>query len=159
MRGNLRSHMILWGNRSANTDREKRYRRTNQLTYVVEILLVFAVSIMAEFAFDHLGFSGPWVDLGITALLLFLVGRAFAGRTHDIGRTDNWTLIPIVLFSAGWLLPVFWDGAPTWVEITGRLLWVLVLIAPALFKGDEGENKYGAPPENAIEWKVIANVG
>ena len=151
--------MILWGNRSANSETERRYRRTNRITYVVEILLVFAVSLLAEFAFELLGFSGPWVDLSLTALLLFLVGRAFAGRTHDIGRTDNWTLIPIVLFSAGWLLPVFWDGAPTWVEISGRLIWVLALMTPVFFKGDEGENQFGAPPQNAIEWKVIANVG
>ncbi|MYF79824.1 MAG: hypothetical protein F4180_08285, partial [Chloroflexi bacterium] len=117
--------MILLGRRTATTEREKRYRRTNRKTYVVEILLVFAVSLLAEFAFDRLGLTGPWVDLGLTALLLFLVGRAFAGRSHDIGRTDNWTLIPIVLFSAGWLVPVFWDGAPAWVEISGRLIWVL----------------------------------
>lgn len=151
--------MILLGRRTATTEREKRYRRTNRKTYVVEILLGFAVSLLAEFVFDRLGLTGPWVDLGLTALLLFLVGRAFAGRSHDIGRTDNWTLIPIVLFSAGWLVPVFWDGAPTWVEISGRLIWVLALISPVLFKGDEGENQFGSPPENAIEWKVIANVG
>lgn len=151
--------MNLLGLRSATTDREKRYRRTNRITYVVEILLVFAVSIMVEFAFDRLGLTGWWIDLGLTALLLFLVGRAFAGRTHDIGRTDNWTMIPIVLFSVGWLVPVFWDGAPAWVEVSGRLIWVLALISPVLLKGDEGDNQYGAPPENAIEWRVIANVG
>lgn len=151
--------MNLLGLRSATTDTEKRYRRTNRITYVVEILLVFAVSIMVEFAFDRLGWTGWWIDLGLTALLLFLVGRAFAGRTHDIGRTDNWTMIPIVLFSVGWLVPVFWDGAPAWVEVSGRLIWVLALISPVLLKGDEGDNQYGAPPENAIEWRVIANVG
>ncbi len=151
--------MILLGRRSAASDRETRYRRTNRKTYVVEILLVFAVSLLAEFVFEQLGLTGPWVDLVLTALLLFLVGRAFAGRTHDIGRTDNWTLIPIVIFSAGWLVPVFWDGAPLWVEVTGRLIWVMALITPVLFKGDEGENQFGSPPENAIEWKVIANVG
>lgn len=151
--------MILLGRRTATTEREKRYRRTNRKTYVVEILLVFAVSLLAEFVFDRLGFAGYWVDLALTALLLFLVGRAFAGRTHDIGRTDNWTLIPIVIFSAGWLVPVFWEGAPLWVEVTGRLIWVLALITPVLIRGDEGENQFGSPPENAIEWKVIANVG
>lgn len=151
--------MILLGRRTATNEQEKRYRRTNRKTYVVEILLVFAVSLIAEFVFDRLGLTGLWVDLALTALLLFLVGRAFAGRTHDIGRTDNWTLIPIVVFSAGWLLPVFWDGAPPWIEITGRLIWVLALIAPVFLKGDQGENRFGSPPENAIEWKVIANVG
>ena len=151
--------MNLLGRRSATSESETRYRRTNRKTYVVEILLVFAVSILAEFAFDRLGLTGRWVDLSLTALLLFLVGRAFAGRTHDIGRTDNWTLIPIVIFSAGWLVPVFWDGAPPWIEVTGRLIWVLALIMPVLFKGDEGENRFGSPPENAIEWKVIAPVG
>ena len=151
--------MILLGRRSATSESERRYRRTNRKTYVVEILLVFAVSLLAEFVFDRLGLTGRWVDLGLTALLLFLVGRAFAGRTHDIGRTDDWTLIPIVIFSAGWLVPVFWDGAPPWIEVTGRLIWVLALIMPVLFKGDEGENRFGSPPENAIEWKVIANVG
>ena len=151
--------MILLGRRSPTTERESRYRRTNRKTYVVEILLVFAVSLLAEFVFDRLGLTGRWVDLGLTALLLFLVGRAFAGRTHDIGRTDNWTLIPIVIFSAGWLVPVFWEGAPPWVEVSGRLIWVLALITPVLIKGDEGENRFGSPPENAIEWKVIANVG
>ena len=151
--------MMFLGRRSATTESERRYRRTNRKTYIVEILLVFTVSLLAEFVFDRLGLTGRWVDLGLTALLLFLVGRAFAGRTHDIGRTDNWTLIPIVIFSAGWLVPVFWEGAPAWVEVTGRLIWVLALIMPVLFKGDEGENRFGSPPENAIEWKVIANVG
>ena len=55
--------MIFLGRRSATTESETRYRRTNRKTYVVEILLVFAVSLLAEFAFDRLGLTGRWVDL------------------------------------------------------------------------------------------------
>ena len=151
--------MIRLGQRSAISETEKRHRRTNRKTYVVEILLVFAVCLAAGFIFDQLGLTERWVDFVLTALLLFLIGRAFAGRTHDIGQTDYWTLIPLAVFSAGWLVAVFWQEAPLWVEIVAHFAWALVLFAPLLFRGNEGENKFGSPPEDAIELKVIANVG
>lgn len=151
--------MILLGQRSAISSTERRYRRTNRKTYIVEILLIFGASLLAEFAFDQLGLPEHWADLVLTAILLFLIGRAFAGRSHDIGRTDNWTVIPLTVFSAGWLVAVFWHEAPLWVEIVAHLAWALALFTPVMFRGDKGENRFGSAPEDAIELKVIANVG
>lgn len=151
--------MILLSNRSANTYTERRYRRVNRRTYVVEILLIFAASLVVEVAFERLGLPEFWVDAALTVLLLFLIGRAFAGRSHDMGRTDNWTLIPLAVFSGGWLVAAFWHEAPLWVEVIAHLAWALALFTPLLFRGSEGENQFGASPEEAVELKVIANVG
>ena len=151
--------MILLGQRSANTNVERRFRRTNRRTFVIEVLLIFGVTQLIEFVLDRIGVSELWVDVGMTTLLLFLVGRAFAGRTHDLGRTDQWTLLPLAVFAAGWLSAMFWIDAPIAVEIVAHLAWAAALVTVALLRGDTGENKFGSAPEEAIELKVIANVG
>ncbi|MCY4475460.1 MAG: DUF805 domain-containing protein [Chloroflexi bacterium] len=151
--------MILLGHRTAVTEVERRHRRTNRRTYVVEVLLIFAVSLAVEFALDRLGVAGLWVDLLLASLLLFLVARAFAGRTHDLGRTDYWTIIPLLIFAGGWLTSFFWADAPLAIEIASHLAWSVALVSVAFVKGNEGENRFGAAPEDAIELKVITNVG
>ena len=121
--------------------------------------MIFAVSFLIEFALDRLGVDGLWVDLILAALLLFLVARAFAGRTHDLGRTDYWTIIPLIVFAGGWLTSFFWADAPLAVEIVSHMAWSMALVSVAFVKGNEGENRYGSAPEEAVELKVIANVG
>ena len=93
--------MILLGHRTPVNETERRYRRVNRKTYVVEVLLIFGASLLVEFALERLGVPSLWVDLVMTGALLFLVARALAGRSHDMGLTDNWTLIPLAVFSAG----------------------------------------------------------
>ncbi len=121
--------------------------------------MIFAASFLIEFALDRLGVGGLWVDLMLATLLLFLVARAFSGRTHDLGRTDYWTIIPLVVFAGGWLTSFFWADAPLAVEIVSHLAWSVALVSVAFVKGNEGENRYGSAPEEAIELRVIANVG
>ena len=151
--------MLFLGQRTAVSEVEKRHRRTNRRTYVVEVLLVFAIILSIQFALDRLGVAGLWLEMLLAFLLLFLVARAFSGRTHDLGRTDYWTIIPLVIFAAGWLTSFFWADAPLVVEIASHLAWSMTLVSVALIKGDEGENRYGSAPEEAVELKVIANVG
>ncbi len=121
--------------------------------------MIFAFSLLIEFAFDRLGVSGLWTDLLLALLLLFLVARAFSGRTHDLGRTDYWTIIPLVVFAGGWVTTFFWTDAPLAVEIVSHMAWSIALVSVAFVKGNEGENRYGSAPEEAVELKVIANVG
>lgn len=151
--------MILLGNRSARTNVERRFRRINRRTFVVEVLLIFFVTLAVEFILDRFGIPELWVDVGMTTLLLFLVGRAFAGRTHDLGRTDQWTLLPFAVFAGGWLVALFWTDAPFVVEIIAHLAWASALVTAALLRGNQGENKFGSSPDEAVELKVIANVG
>jgi uncharacterized membrane protein YhaH (DUF805 family) len=151
--------MILLGHRTAATEVEKRHRRTNRRTYVVEVLLIFGASFLIEFALDRLDVPGLWVDFALALPLLFLVARAFSGRTHDFGRTDNWTLIPLIVFAGGWLTSALWPDAPLAVEIVSHLAWSIALVSVAFIKGNEGENRYGSAPAEAVELKVIANVG
>ena len=151
--------MILLGNRTAVSEVETRHRRTNRRTYVVEVLLIFALSLAAQSALDRFGVPGIWVDLGRALPLLFLVVRAFSGRTHDIGRTDNWTLIPAAIFAGGWLTSVFWADAPLVVEVVSYIAWSMALVSVAFIKGNEGDNRFGSAPDGAVELKVIANVG
>lgn len=151
--------MILLGQRSASTNVERRFRRINRRTFVIEVLLIFVVTQLIEFVLDRVGVSEIWVDIGMTTLLLFLVGRAFAGRTHDLGRTDQWTLLPLAVFAVGWLSALFWTDAPLAVEIVAHFAWASALVTVALIRGNAGENKFGSAPEEAVELKVIANVG
>lgn len=151
--------MILLGQRTAVTEVEKRHRRTNRRTYVVEVLIIFAISFLFEFALNRIGIGERWSELLLAALLLFLVARAFAGRTHDLGRTDYWTIIPLVIFAGGWLTSFLWADAPLAVKIVSHLAWSMALVSVAFIKGNEGENRYGSAPEEAVELKVIANVG
>ena len=121
--------------------------------------MIFAVSFLIEFALDRLGIYGLWVDSLMAALLLFLVARAFAGRSHDLGRTDYWTIIPLAVFAGGWLTSLFWADAPLAIEILSHLAWSVALVSVVFIRGDQGENRYGSAPEEAVELKVIANVG
>ena len=155
--------MILLGDRTAVSDLEKRHRRTNRRTYFVEVILILGLilgnTLLVEFAFDQFGVSDMWIDIPMTLALLFLIGRAFLGRSHDLGRTDEWTLLLLAMFAGGWLVALFWTEAPFAVEALAHLTWVLAIVAPALIRGNEGENRYGSSPESAIELKVIANAG
>ena len=151
--------MIFLGHRSASTDVERRHRRTNRRTYVVEVLIIFALTMLIELALDRLGVDHLWVEIALASLLLFLIARAFSGRTHDLGKTDYWTFIPLLVFAGGWLTTFFWSDAPLAVEIVSHLAWSMALVSVAFIKGNEGENRYGAAPEEAVELKVIANVG
>ena len=151
--------MILLGNRTAVTEVEKRHRRTNRRTYVVEVFLIFGASLLIEFAMDRLGVSEIWVDLALTLALLFLVARAIAGRSHDLGLTDDWTLIPLAVFAGGWLVSVFWTNAPIMFEVAAHFMWALAIVSPAFLRGNNGENRFGSAPGDAVELKVIGNVG
>ncbi len=151
--------MILLGNRTAVTEVEKRHRRTNRRTYVVEVLLIFGASLLIEFAMDRLGVSESWVDLALTLALLFLVARAIAGRSHDLGLTDDWTLIPLAVFAGGWLVSVFWTNAPIMFEVAAHFMWALAIVSPAFLRGNNGENRFGSAPSDAVELNVIGNVG
>ncbi len=151
--------VILLGNRSASTSVERRFRRTNRRTFVVEVLLIFGLILLTEFVFEQLGVSHMWVDIGMAVLLLFLIGRAFAGRSHDLGRNDAWTILPLAVFAGGWLVVLFWHEAPLAVEMISHLAWASALVTVALLRGNKGKNKFGSAPEDAVELKVIANVG
>ena len=121
--------------------------------------LILGVTLLIEFALDQFGVSEMWIDIPMTLALLFLIGRAFLGRSHDLGRTDEWTLLPLAIFAGGWLVALFWTEAPFAVEVLAHLAWALALVTPVLIRGNEGENRYGSSPESAIELKVIANSG
>ena len=151
--------MLLLGHRNLIGEVERRHRRTNRRTYFVEILLVFCATLLLEIGAERLGFPGLWIEIPMTAGLLFLVGRAISGRSHDYGRTDEWTLLLLVVFSIGWLIALFWDSIPLAVELAAHLVWSMALFVPLMFKGDVGENSFGSSPEKAIELNVIANVG
>ncbi len=151
--------MILLGNRSAGTNVERRFRRTNRRTFVIEVLLIFCLTQVSIFVLERFGVEHIWIDIGMAALLLFLIGRAFAGRTHDLGRNDMWTIPPLAVFAAGWLVALYWSEAPIAVEIIAHLGWASALVTVALIRGNRGENKFGSSPEKAVELKVMANVG
>ena len=150
--------MKIFGNRTGLTEMEKLYRRTNRRTFVVEVLLIFAIVFSFRWVINRIGVSALWVDILLVSILLVLISRAFAGRSHDLGRSDFWTFIPVVLFAAGCLTAFFWTGAPVAVQIISYLLCGIALVSVALMKGDQGENRFGASPEEAIELKVIGNM-
>ncbi len=151
--------MLLIGHRNPVSEVEKRHRRTNRRTYFVEVLLVFCATLLVEFAIRRLGVPALWIEIPMTVVLLLLVGRAIAGRSHDYGRTDEWTLLLLVVFSVGWMVAMFWDSAPLALEVVAYFVWSLALFVPLMFKGDEGKNRFGSPPGESIELNVITNVG
>jgi uncharacterized membrane protein YhaH (DUF805 family) len=91
--------------------------------------------------------------------MLFLVARAIAGRSHDLGLTDDWTLIPLAVFAGGWLVSVFWSNAPIMFDVAAHFMWALAIVSPAFLRGNNGENRFGSAPRDAVELKVIGNVG
>ena len=145
--------------RTAVSKVKKRHRRSNRRTYVVEILLIFCSALLLKFIMTRLGVPNLWVDILMTIALLFFIARALAGRSHDYGRTDEWTLLLFTIFTGGWLVTLFWDAAHNAVEIVAYLAWIFALLVPVLFKGDEGRNQFGSPPQGTVELNVIANVG
>ena len=148
-----------FGTRTATCEVERSHRRTNRRTYVTEIALVFGVIYLAVILLDRLEVQGLWFDLLLSAVFVFLIGRALAARNHDLGRTDEWVLIPLAGFTIGWVVHFFWHDAPVIVSVLGYTVSAVALLVPAFIRGDTDVNRYGSCPEESIEPRVIANVG
>jgi uncharacterized membrane protein YhaH (DUF805 family) len=151
--------MVTIGHRKPANEVERRHRRTNRKTYLIEVASIIGAMLLIEFALHRFGVPDLWIQVATIPGLLLLIGRAFLGRSHDLGRTDEWTLVPLAIFAAGWLVPRLWTEVPLAVEAFAHIAWVSALVVPALFRGNEGENRFGTPPEDTVEVKMITNFG
>ena len=131
----------------------------NRRTYVVEVLVIFAAYLAIGFALQSLGWSHAWLDVALTAALFLYIARAFSGRTHDIGHTDYWTILPLGMFLTGWLIQLLWNDAPSWAELAAHSVWIVSLLIPLMFEGSDGTNQFGRAPAPAVELKKITNIG
>ena len=140
--------------------------RSNRQEYWISVALLFAVALLLE----ALHMQGANAAVTIMWIITWL------RRLHDIGKPSWWALIPIVLLIAVVFAGFALGGEPLVKALTAiqsqdanyaipdNIVYLLAGVGVAAVviqlgftiwlgvkKGDEGSNRFGAPPEDIFK--------